>query len=152
MENIGFGKSLSQPSWILNSKFLFPFRFFYFCGLFEMVMPSLEYSLVHHHTHMFLVNSHLPTLECWDCNYLPYPILVHDTLMMLTNTQMVSLCPHCNHSSDYSQSLDLKIFQGPLLTSHRLDFSFLDDTWKIGITPFLGYTSDLILFTKDCIL
>ncbi len=39
---------------------------------------------------MLLGNSHMPILECWNCSYFPHPSppLVHDTFMMLTNTQM----------------------------------------------------------------
>lgn len=87
------------------------------------------------HTQMFLGNSHLPTLECWARSYFPRPnpLLIHDILTMLTNIQMVSLCAHCNHSSNYSQILDLKNFQGPPLISCPMDFfileMFLNNKW-----------------------
>lgn len=74
---------------------------------------------------MFLGNSHLPILECWDRNYFPHlsALLVHDISAMLIGTQTVSLCAYCNHF-DHSQILDLKNFQGPPLTIRPLDFSF----------------------------
>jgi hypothetical protein len=76
----------------------------------------------------------MPTLECWDCNYLPRPspLLVHDTLMMLTHIKMVSLCACCNHYSNYSQCVDLKNFQGPPLKSHPLDFFYSMAFGKYG--------------------
>ncbi len=76
--------------------------FFYLYGQFAMVMPPPKHAHVHHHAHTFMGN--LPILECWDCNYFPRPnpLLVHDTLAMLTGTQMVSLCTYSNHFSNYS--------------------------------------------------
>jgi hypothetical protein len=67
---------------------------------------------------------HLPTLEYWDFSYLLHPsfLLAHDTQVMLTSTQMVSLCAYCNHSFNYSQIIDLKNFQGPPSMIHPLDY------------------------------
>jgi hypothetical protein len=49
--------------------------------------------------------------------------MVHDTLAMLTGTQMVHLCIYYNHSTNYSQILDLKNVQGLPIAIRPLDFS-----------------------------
>jgi hypothetical protein len=84
--------------------------------------------------------------------------MVHDILAMLIGTQMVHLCIYCNHFAEYSQILNLKNFQGLLISIHPLDFSWphvlktVHGAWKTWISLSLGYTSNLILFTKNHLL
>jgi hypothetical protein len=73
--------------WISHLNVFSPFH-----ALFEMVVLPPKHSLMHHHTWMLLDNLNLPTLECWDCSYLPCPspLLVYDTSTMLINIQIAS--------------------------------------------------------------
>lgn len=84
---------------------------------------------MYHHTRMFLGNSQIcPPLKCGDysCVLCPNLLLVHDILSMLINTQIVSSCTYCNHSSNYSHILDLKNSHGPPTTISPLHFSLFD--------------------------